>query len=115
MHKSHVCYSKINSIAVVLVCLTFLHDYLLALKVIDSVKIAFYTSCAYFILITFQLSRDYAVQSINTELLNKQFLRLNKELDQKVQTVRVISPCSMRNSRSRWGWIRWQVPIIALP
>ncbi|MEK5764675.1 GGDEF domain-containing protein, partial [Acinetobacter junii] len=38
-----------------------------------------------FILITFQLSRDYAVQSINTELLNKQLLRLNKELDQKVQ------------------------------
>nr|WP_306670408.1 GGDEF domain-containing protein [Acinetobacter sp. YH16049] len=85
MHKSHVRYSKINSIAVVLVCLTFLHDYLLALKVIDSVEIAFYTSCAYFILITFQLSRDYAVQSINTELLNKQLLRLNKELDQKVQ------------------------------
>jgi len=48
MHKSHVRYSKINSIAVVLVCLTFLHDYLLALKVIDSVEIAFYTSCAYF-------------------------------------------------------------------
>ncbi|WP_347456049.1 GGDEF domain-containing protein [Acinetobacter sp. ANC 7454] len=85
MHKSNVKYSKVNSIAVLLVCLTFLHDYLLALKLIDSVEIAFYTSCLYFILITFQLSRDYAVQSINTEVLNQKLIRWNKELDQKVQ------------------------------
>ncbi|ATO19089.1 histidine kinase [Acinetobacter sp. LoGeW2-3] len=85
MHKSHMRYSKVNSIAVLLVCLTFLHDYLLALKVIDSVEIGFYTSCIYFILITFQLSRDYAVQSINTEVLNQKLIRWNKQLDQKVQ------------------------------
>lgn len=33
---------------------------------------------------TFQLSRDYAVQSVNTNL-NKKLLRWNKELDQKIQ------------------------------
>ena len=34
---------------------------------------------------TFQLSRDYAVQSVNTNVLNKKLLRWNKELDQKIQ------------------------------
>ena len=85
MHKEKMNYSKVNSVAVIIVCLTFIHDYLLALKLIDSVEIAFYTSCLYFMLMTFQLSRDYAVQSMNTEVLNKKLLRWNKELDQKVQ------------------------------
>ena len=85
IYKSKMPYSKMNLAAVILVCLTFVHDYLLALKLINSVEIAFYTSCLYFILITFQLSRDYALQTMRTELLNQELMRWNKELDHKVK------------------------------
>lgn len=85
IYRDQIPYSKANAFAIVLVCLTFLHDYLLGLKLIDSVEIAFYSSCVYFMVVTLQLSRDYAVQSYKTELLNKKLLQWNKTLDKKVQ------------------------------
>ncbi|NNH38329.1 GGDEF domain-containing protein [Acinetobacter terrae] len=85
IYRDQIPYSKANAFAIVLVCLTFIHDYLLGLKLIDSVEIAFYTSCIYFMVVTLQLSRDYAVQSYKTELLNKKLLQWNKTLDKKVQ------------------------------
>ena len=85
IYRDQIPYSKANAFAIVLVCLTFIHDYLLGLKLIDSVEIAFYSSCVYFMVVTLQLSRDYAVQSYKTELLNKKLLQWNKMLDQKVQ------------------------------
>lgn len=77
-------YSKSNAFAISLLCLTFLHDYLLGLKLIDSVEIAFYSSCIYFICVTFQLSFDYADKSHESERLNHKLLQLNKSLDNKV-------------------------------
>lgn len=85
IYRDQIPYSKANAFAIVLVCLTFIHDYLLGLKLIDSVEIAFYSSCVYFMVVTLQLSRDYAVQSYKTELLNKKLLQWNKTLDKKVQ------------------------------
>ncbi|NNG75997.1 diguanylate cyclase [Acinetobacter sp. ANC 4277] len=85
IYRDQIPYSKANAFAIVLVCLTFIHDYLLGLKLIDSVEIAFYTSCIYFMVVTLQLSRDYAVQSYKTELLNKKLLQWNKTLDKKVR------------------------------
>ena len=84
IYRDQIPYSKANAFAIVLVCLTFIHDYLLGLKRIDSVEIAFYSSCVYFMVVTLQLSRDYAVQSYKTELLNKKLLQWNKTLDKKV-------------------------------
>ncbi|TCB56909.1 GGDEF domain-containing protein [Acinetobacter terrae] len=84
IYRDQIPYSKANAFAIVLVCLTFIHDYLLGLKLIDSVEIAFYSSCVYFMVVTLQLSRDYAVQSYKTELLNKKLLQWNKTLDKKV-------------------------------
>lgn len=85
IYRDQIPYSKANAFAIVLVCLTFIHDYLLGLKLIDSVEIAFYSSCVYFMVVTLQLSRDYAVQSYKTELLNKKLLQWNKTLDKKVR------------------------------
>ena len=85
IYRDQIPYSKANAFAIILVCLTFIHDYLLGLKLIDSVEIAFYSSCVYFMVVTLQLSRDYAVQSYKTELLNKKLLQWNKTLDKKVQ------------------------------
>lgn len=82
--KNKKPYSKLNAFAILLLCLTFLHDYLLGLGLIDSIEIAFYSSCIYFICVTFQLSHDYANQSIKTVKLNKRLVALNKDLDQKV-------------------------------
>lgn len=82
--KKKIPYSKLNAFAISLLCLTFLHDYLLGLKLIDSVEIAFYSSCIYFICVTFQLSFDYADKSHESERLNHKLLQLNKSLDNKV-------------------------------
>ena len=56
IYRDQIPYSKANAFAIVLVCLTFIHDYLLGLKLIDSVEIAFYSSCVYFMVITLQLT-----------------------------------------------------------
>ncbi len=82
--KTRTPFSKLNAFAITLLCLTFLHDYLLGLKLIDSVEISFYSSCVYFICVTFQLSRDYANKSFESERLNHKLLQLNKSLDNKV-------------------------------
>lgn len=52
IYRDQIPYSKANAFAIVLVCLTFIHDYLLGLKLIDSVEIAFYSSCVYFMVVT---------------------------------------------------------------
>lgn len=77
-------FSKSNALAISVVCLTFVHDYLLGLDLIDSVEIAFYTSCIYFIVVTLQLSRDYALQSDQAIAYNQELIRLNRTLDQQV-------------------------------
>lgn len=77
-------FSKSNALAIGVVCLTFIHDYLLGLRLIDSVEIAFYTSCIYFIVVTLQLSRDYALQSEQAIAYNQELIRLNHTLDQQV-------------------------------
>lgn len=77
-------FSKSNALAIGVVCLTFIHDYLLGLRLIDSVEIAFYTSCIYFIVVTLQLSRDYALQSEQAIAYNQELIRLNHILDQQV-------------------------------
>lgn len=84
LYRDNIKFSKVNAFAIFIVCCTFIHDYLLGLNVIHSVEIAFYTSCLYFILVTLQLSRDYAIQSDNVILYNQQLIKLNRTLDQKV-------------------------------
>ncbi|WP_157883281.1 sensor domain-containing diguanylate cyclase [Acinetobacter sp. NCu2D-2] len=84
IYKNKIHYSKVNAFAIFILCMTFLHDYLLGLKLIDSVEIAFYSSCIYFICVTFQLSYDYANKSFQSEHLNYKLLQLNKSLDRKV-------------------------------
>ena len=83
--KEKVKISKINAFAIFIVCLTFIHDYLLGLKVIDSVEIAFYTSCIYFMVVLLSLSRDYALQSQQAIAYNHELLRLNASLDREVE------------------------------
>lgn len=83
--KEKVKISKINAFAISIVCLTFIHDYLLGLKVIDSVEIAFYTSCIYFMVVLLSLSRDYALQSQQAIAYNHELLRLNASLDKEVE------------------------------
>lgn len=84
LYRDKAQFSKMNAIAIFVVCCTFIHDYLLGLNVINSVEIAFYSSCIYFILVTLQLSRDYAKQTDNVILYNQKLIKLNKTLDQKV-------------------------------
>lgn len=82
--KYKMPFSKANALAIAILCITFIHDYLLGLKLINSTEIAFYSSCIYFILVTIHLSRDYAVQSQQAISYNQQLLRLNQSLDQQV-------------------------------
>ena len=77
-------FSKINTFAIAIICVTFIHDYLLGLNVIDSVEISFYSSCLYFVAVTLNLSRDYAIQSEHALRYNQQLLQLNQTLDQQV-------------------------------
>lgn len=84
IYKDKSEFSKINTVAILIICITFIHDYLLGLKLIHSVEIAFYTSCLYFIIVTLNLSRDYAIQSQHALRYNQELLHLNQTLDQQV-------------------------------
>ena len=84
IYREKIPYSKINTVAILVVCATFIHDYLLGLNIIQSVEIAFYTSCIYFMIVTLNLSRDYAIQSEHAMRYNAELLRLNQTLDQQV-------------------------------
>lgn len=84
LYRDKTPFSKVNAAAIFVVLCTFFHDFLLGLNVIDSVEIAFYTSCLYFVIVTIQLSRDYAIQSDRAISSNRELKRLNRSLDQQV-------------------------------
>lgn len=83
--KTEQKYSKLNFWAVILLCLTFIHDFLLTLHVIDSIHLSFVSTSLYALLVMFQQSRNYAYQSYHTERLNNNLIELNDSLDLKVQ------------------------------
>ncbi|MEZ2903118.1 diguanylate cyclase domain-containing protein [Acinetobacter terrestris] len=78
-------YSTINFWAVILLCSTFLHDFLLTLNFIDSFNLSFISTSFYALLIMFQQSKNYAQHTRHIEELNNNLLELNSSLDQKVQ------------------------------
>lgn len=78
-------YSTINFWAVILLCTTFLHDFLLTLNLIDSFNLSFISTSFYALLIMFQQSKNYAKHTQYIEQLNNNLLELNSSLDQKVQ------------------------------
>lgn len=78
-------YSKLNLIAVIFLCITFLNDFLLMMNIIDSVNLSFISTSLYALLIMFQQSYHYAQQSMYTEQLNNRLWELNSSLDQKVK------------------------------
>lgn len=84
LYKDKTPFSKINTVAILIICTTFIHDFLLGMKLIESVEIAFYTSCMYFIVVTLNLSRDYAIQSAYALRYNQELLKLNQTLDHQV-------------------------------
>lgn len=83
--KTKQKYSKLNLCAVVLLCLSFIHDFLLTLHVIDSIHVTFISTSLYALLVMFQQSRNYAYQTYHTERLNNNLIELNDSLDLKVQ------------------------------
>lgn len=83
--KTKQKYSKLNLYAVVLLCISFIHDFLLTLHVIDSIHLSFISTSLYALLVMFQQSRNYAYQTYHTERLNNNLIELNDSLDQKVQ------------------------------
>ena len=82
-HKKN--YSTINVWAVILLCVTFTHDFLLTLNLIDSFNLSFISTSFYALLIMFQQSKNYARHSYHIEQLNNNLIELNSSLDQKVQ------------------------------
>ena len=83
--KRHEHYSSINLWAVVLLCVTFLHDFLLSLNWIDSINLSFASTSFYAFLIMVQQSKSYVYHSDRIEKLNNNLLELNSSLDQKVK------------------------------
>lgn len=83
--KTRQKYSKLNFCAVILLCLSFIHDFLLTLHVIDSIHLSFISTSLYALLVMFQQSRNYAHQTYHTERLNNNLIELNSSLDMKVQ------------------------------
>ena len=78
-------YSKINLWATILLCVTFLHDFLITLNLIDSFHLSFISTSVYALLIMFQQSKDYGQHAHYIEELNNNLLELNSDLDHKVQ------------------------------
>lgn len=83
--KHKESYSKTNVWAIILLCITFLHDFLLTLNLIDSFNLSFISTSFYAILIMFQQSRSYAQHTYDIEQLNNSLLDLNTSLDHKVK------------------------------
>lgn len=83
--KSKEQYSSINLWAVILLCVTFLHDFLLSLNFIDSFNLSFISTSFYALLIMFQQSKNYAHYTHHIQQLNHNLFELNRSLDQKVQ------------------------------
>ncbi|OAL78661.1 histidine kinase [Acinetobacter sp. SFB] len=82
-HKQQ--YSSINLWAVILLCVTLVHDFLLSLNLIESFNLTFISTSFYALLIMFQQSKNYAKHTHHVEQLNNNLLELNSSLDQKVQ------------------------------
>ncbi|MFV5509465.1 diguanylate cyclase domain-containing protein [Acinetobacter sp. 197] len=82
-YKEH--YSRLNLIAIIFLCLTFLNDYLLLINVIKTTHLFFISTSIYALLIMFRQSRHYAHQTYETEQLNLNLIALNNSLDQKVK------------------------------
>lgn len=78
-------YSTINLWAVILLCVTFVHDFLLMLNLIESFNLSFISTSFYALLVMFQQSRNFAQHTHHIEQLNNNLLELNSSLDQKVQ------------------------------
>ncbi|MGE4316912.1 sensor domain-containing diguanylate cyclase [Acinetobacter sp.] len=78
-------YSRINVWAIILLCTTFLHDFLLSLNLIDSFNLSFISTSFYALLIMFQQAKNYARHNHYIEQLNNNLIELNNSLDEKVQ------------------------------
>jgi diguanylate cyclase (GGDEF)-like protein len=83
--KTKEKYSTINLWAVVLLCVTFVHDFLLTLHLIESFNLSFISTSFYALLVMFQQSRNFARHTSYIEQLNNNLLELNSSLDQRVQ------------------------------
>ena len=78
-------YSKINFWAVIILCGTFIHDFLLMLNLVNSIHLSFISPSVYALLIMFQQARNYAYHNLRIERLNQKLIHLNNSLDLKVQ------------------------------
>ena len=78
-------YSKINFWAVIILCGTFIHDFLLTLNLVNSIHLSFISTSVYALLIMFQQARNYAYHNLRIERLNQKLIHLNNSLDLKVQ------------------------------
>lgn len=78
-------YSAINFWAVIILCATFIHDFLLVLNLVDSIHLSFISTSVYALLIMFQQARNYAYHNLHIERLNQKLINLNSSLDSKVQ------------------------------
>ena len=78
-------YSKINFWAVIILCGTFIHDFLLTLNLVNSIHLSFISTSVYALLIMFQQARNYAYHNLRIERLNQKLIHLNSSLDLKVQ------------------------------
>lgn len=83
--KSKEQYSSVNVWAIILLCVTFFHDFLLTLNLLDSFNLSFISTSFYALLIMFQQSKNYAQHTSHIEQLNNSLLELNSSLDHKVQ------------------------------
>ena len=83
--KQGLPYSKLNLLAVILLCVTFSNDILLMMNLIDSTNLSFLSTSLYALLIMFQQSRNYAHETYHTEQLNAELMALNSSLDLKVK------------------------------
>ena len=78
-------YSKINFWAVIILCGTFIHDFLLMLNLVNTIHLSFISTSVYALLIMFQQARNYAYHNLRIERLNQKLIHLNNSLDLKVQ------------------------------
>lgn len=77
-------YSKINFWAVIILCGTFIHDFLLMLNLVNTIHLSFISPSVYALLIMFQQARNYAYHNLRIERLNQKLIHLNNSLDLKV-------------------------------
>lgn len=78
-------YAKINLIGIILILIAFFNDFALGQNLLQSRELMLFAVAIYVLIHVIMLSRGFADQSKNQEILNEELRKLNRSLDNRVK------------------------------